>query len=284
MRLWRIARASLMLACVGAAQDLAPEVLMLARIKSHMREELSHIPNYTCLETISRFRNDSGSSPPSHGQLTAVDTVRLEIVYSDHREWYGSPGGRHLSVDNPVAFIGSGMIGNGAFASTLNNVLAEASFTYRGEETVGGRTAVRYDFRLPRLREALRISIPGGDGMVSEEGSFWVDPQSLDLIRLESRADEIPPYLPLEEASTNVNYARMRIGDHDVLLAQQADSHLLEATGVESYNRLEFTTAVRIQRKAKSASIRRRRSRCHRDRLQSPPPRMPPAKPFQPCC
>jgi hypothetical protein len=29
----------------AAAQDLAPEMLLLARIKSHMREELSHLPN-----------------------------------------------------------------------------------------------------------------------------------------------------------------------------------------------------------------------------------------------
>ena len=58
---------------------------------------------------------------------------------------------------------------------------------------------------------------------------------------MESRADEIPPYLPLEQASTNVNYARMRIGDYNVLLAQQADLHMLEATGVEDFDRLEFT-------------------------------------------
>ena len=241
MSLWKIAGASLVLACVGAPQDLAPDVLLLARIKSHMREELSHIPNYTCLETISRFRKDPGTHPQAHAKLTALDTVRLEIVYSNHQEWYGSPGDRSLSVDNPAAFIGGGMIGNGAFALTLNNILAGAIFTYRGEENLAGRTAVRYDFRLPRLLKGLQISIPGGDGMVGEKGSLWANPQSLDLIRVESRADEIPPDLPLEEASTNVNYARMRIGDDNVLLAQQADSHMLDAVGVESYNRLEFT-------------------------------------------
>jgi hypothetical protein len=241
MRLRKIAGASLVLACVAAQQDLAPDVLLLARIKSHMREELSHVPNYTCLETISRFRKDPGSHPRSHGHLTALDTVRLEIVYTNHREWYGSPGDRTLSVDNPVAFIGGGMIGNGAFALMLNNILEGASITYHGEETLGGRTAVRYDFRLARLLKAYKISIPGGQGIVGQEGSLWADPQSLDLIRLESRVDEIPPYLPLEEASTNVNYARMRIGDYNALLAQQADSHMLDAEGVESYNRLEFT-------------------------------------------
>ena len=116
-------------------------------------------------------------------------------------------------------------MGNGAFAATLNNILEAASFTYRGEENLGGRMAVKYDFRLRRLLNAFRISIPGGDGTVGEEGSFWADPKSLDLIRLKSRADEIPPSLPLAEANESVNYARMRIGDDNVLLAQQADLH-----------------------------------------------------------
>src|SRR5579863_1374611 len=241
MRLWKIAGASLLLACVAAPQDLAPDVLLLARIKSHMREELSRIPNYTCLETISRFRKDPASDPPSNKQLTPLDTVRLEIVYSNHREWYGSPGDRNLSVDNPVGFIGGGMIGNGAFALMLNNVLEGGSFTYRGEETLAGRTAVRYDFRVLRMLKPLKISILGGEAMVGEEGSLWADPQSLDLIRLKSRVDEIPLYLPLLEATTNVDYARMRIGGYNVLLAQQADSRMLNIAGVESYNRLEFT-------------------------------------------
>jgi hypothetical protein len=33
----------------------------------------------------------------------------------------------------------------------------------------------------------------------------------------------------------------MRIGEYNVLLAQQADSYMLDAAGEESYNRLEFT-------------------------------------------
>jgi hypothetical protein len=100
MSLWKIAGASLALACAGAPQDPAPDVLLLARIKSHMREELSHTPNYTCLETISRFRKDPGSHPEAHAKLTSLDTVRLEIVHSNHQEWYGSPGDRILNVDN----------------------------------------------------------------------------------------------------------------------------------------------------------------------------------------
>src|SRR5438270_1481000 len=170
------------------AQSITPDVRLLVRIKSHMREELSHLPNYTCLETIARFRKEPGREPPSKGQLKPLDTVRLEIVYSDHREWYGSPGDRKLSSDDPAGFVGSGMIGNGAFARTLHNIFEGAILTYRGEEAWGGRTAVRYDFHLPRLLKGLEVTLAGGTGTVGEEGSLWVDPQTLDLIHLESHA------------------------------------------------------------------------------------------------
>jgi len=240
-RLYRTAAAILLTVCAATAQGLAPEVLLLSRIKRHLREELAHVPNYTCLETISRFRDDPKSPLQSRKGLARMDTVRLEVVFTAGHEWYGSPGARDLSVDNPVAFIGGGMIGTGAFAMGLENIIEGGIFTYRGEDTMNGRPAVRYDFRLPRLLQALQISVPGGAGMVGEEGSIWVDPQSLDLIRAESRAAEIPPYVPVQDAGTNVNYARMRIGDSNTLLAQQADSSMLDGSNVESYNRIEFT-------------------------------------------
>jgi hypothetical protein len=70
----------MVLACVGSAQELPPEVLLLARIKSHMREELSNLPNYTCLETITRFHKEPGSRSKFRGQFLPMDMVRLSSV------------------------------------------------------------------------------------------------------------------------------------------------------------------------------------------------------------
>jgi len=235
MRFWKLAGSAVALACVAAAQGLSPDLQLLERIKSHMREEISQLPNYTCLETLARFQNES----KPRGRLEPLDTVRLEIAYSNHREWYGAPGDRNFSSDNPLELVGSGMIGTGAFAIILTNVFHSSLITYRGEEELDGQMAVKYDFRMPG--KALEISIPGGLGAVGLEGFFWVNPQSLDLIRLDTRAIDIPPYLPLEEDSSKVYYARTQIGEHTALLAQQADLHMLETRGVENYDRIEFT-------------------------------------------
>jgi hypothetical protein len=237
MRFWKLAGTALW-ACVAAAQGLSPELQLLERIKSHMREELSQLPNYTCLETLARFQN-GGDQSKSRGRLEPLDTVRLEIVYSNRREWYGAPGDRNFSYDNPIKLVDSGLIGTGAFAIMLANVFKTSLITNRGREELGGRTAAKYDFRMPG--RALEISVHGGFGVVGLEGSFWADPQSLDLIRLDARAIDIPRYLPVEEDSTKVYYARTQIGEYSALLAQQADLHMLETKGAESYDRIEFT-------------------------------------------
>lgn len=225
----------LVIAGAAVAQSLPPEVVLLARIKSHLREELSRVPNYTCLETVSRFRG------LPHERLKPLDRVALEIVYSNGKEYYGSPGAGEMNVENPRAFIGSGMIGNGMFAMTLNDILEGARFIYRGEEPSEGRKAVRYEFHIPRMLKGLTISVPGGQGTVGEEGSILADKSSLDLMRVKSVATEIPPSLPIREMTTNVSYARTRIGEHNVLLAQHAEIDLSEPDWLEDFDRFDFT-------------------------------------------
>lgn len=225
----------LLLTSAAGAQSLPPEVILLARIKSHLREELSRMPNYTCLETISRFRG------APHAQLKPLDRVRLEIVYSNNQEYFGSPGDREIGVEDPRAFVGSGMIGNGLFAMTLNNILEGGQFTYRGDELLAGRSAVRYDFHIPRMYKGLVISAPGGFGTVGEDGSIRVDRSSLDLARITAVATEVPPSLPISGMVTDVSYARTQIGEHTVLLAQQADIDLSTSGGLEDFDRFEFT-------------------------------------------
>ena len=49
--------------------------------------------------------------------------------------------------------------------------------------------------------------------MIGEEGSFWADPNSLELLRMDSRAVEIPFSLPLDRLEFSIEYAPTRIGE-----------------------------------------------------------------------
>ena len=181
------------LAWAGAAQGLLPpDVLLLARVKSHMQQELARLPNCSCLETVRRDRKPAG------GVLRPLDTVRVEVLYSDRHELYASPGDRSFSDHQPIDFVVGGTIGNGQFALVLSEVTAERgpSYEYKGEERMAGRRLARYDYHVPLSISGNTIDLPECRGTVGMKGSFWADPTSYDIVRIVTEAEDIPPSCP----------------------------------------------------------------------------------------
>ena len=148
---------------IVAAQDERPEVALLRRITNHALQELSHLPDCTCLETLERSHRPAGIT----GRPRALDTVRMEILYTSGHELYASPGDARWE-QNPTVFPAAGLIGNGPFALYLRSIFAtnDAVFTDRGAEQVAGRQAVRYDFQVPRMVSGHMVTVPGGRGIV----------------------------------------------------------------------------------------------------------------------
>lgn len=223
----------------AAPQDLPPGVLLVSKIKARVKEQIAHMPQYTCLETFERSRKVAGPK----GDLKSQDTVRLEVLFTGAKEFFDSPGGRNFTEENPRKLVGSGLIGNGMFAGHLQTLFVndQGLFTYRGEEPFGGRNAAKWDFRVPLLSSAYSINTPSDSAVVAMKGSFWADPVTFDLIRLEVRADQIPSRLEIADAITTMDYARARIGQTDVLLPQTGELRLLGTAGEDSIDRFEFT-------------------------------------------
>jgi hypothetical protein len=68
---------------------------------------------------------------------------------------------------------------------------------------------------------------------VSYHGAFWVDALTLDLLRLEAKADEILPFLNLKRADNVISYARIRIGRADFVLPQSSEVVMQDLKGNE---------------------------------------------------
>ena len=67
------------------------------------------------------------------------------------------------------------------------------------------------------------------------------EPVALDLLKIKYYADDIPPNLPLVSSVQSIDYARTRIGERSVILPQSASMDMLQTSGEESRNLLEFT-------------------------------------------
>ena len=156
-----------MMTGMAIAQDLPPEVLLLSRVKNHFKEELPQLENISCLETIEREHQ------PPKGKMRPLDTVRLEVLFNGAKELFASPGGRKISGEPPISYVGSGMLGDGIFGMYLKDALLSnaVSNTYKGEEEIGGQRLARYDYRLPLMWSGQSIRIPEGSG---SGGASWL--------------------------------------------------------------------------------------------------------------
>jgi hypothetical protein len=230
--------ATLILAGAALAADLAPGVVLLAAIKRHMKEELDRLPNVSCVETVRReFR-------PAKGRMKPFDTVRLEVHTDGQKEFYASPGEREFSSAHPMDYAGSGVMVNGFFGMHLKNVLGstDVTFDYKGEEEIAGRRLARYDYRVSEMFGGQSFNLPEGSGTAALHGSIWADPRTYDVIRLEMDAGDFPPAVPLTEAMTRIDYARIAFdGGASLLLPASGEFRMVKVSGETSHNQIEFT-------------------------------------------
>jgi hypothetical protein len=230
--------ATVMFAGLAVPQDLPPGILLLSRVKAHMNDELRRLTTLTCIETVERQHQ------APRGKMQPLDTIRLEVLTNGDKELFASPGGRKFSENHPMSYAGSGALGDGLFGSYLKEILLSDSIAsgYKGEEEIGGRRLARYDYRIPLLISGQMIRTPEGSGKVGLHGSYWADPQTYDVVRLQMAADEFPPSLPVTEMTTSIDYARTRVGnDLMVLLPETARMRLAKYSGEADENRVEFT-------------------------------------------
>jgi hypothetical protein len=219
-----------------AQQGPTPDVSLLGKIKSKVAENLRRLPNYTCTQTIVRSLRRKPAA-----RLQRLDTVRLEIAYVGGKELYGWPGSGRIDQSQITKLVG-GTIGNGDFAVLPSNIFLgeSAQFQYHGESSLEGKPAVRFDYTVPRLASGYQLQSGAAAAIVGYHGSFWADPDTLDLMRLEVSADDIPRGLKLASAVDRMEYDRVSIAGSRFLLPRGAELDITDSLGTESQNRMRL--------------------------------------------
>jgi hypothetical protein len=221
-----------------AQTKISRETLLLARIRARAAENLQRLPNYTCLETIERSVRRAVSR-----RFELIDLVRLEVAYVDGKELFAWPGSRTFEDRDITEMVSGGAIGNGSFALHARSIFLSNSalFQYAGEVTLDGRAAFRFDYEVPMIRSGYKLRVKPAEGIVGYKGSFWIDPQTLDLMRLDVDVNDIPSNVPVASGRESLEYARSRIGEKDFLLPRRSELMLTDLGGNESRNYLYFS-------------------------------------------
>src|SRR2546427_797420 len=96
-----VALTSVFAAVCAAQSALPPERARLVQIRQRMKQNQERVPNYTCLETITRARRPSRalviSAKGGSGRFLRHDIVRLEVAEVDGKEFFAWPGARNFA-------------------------------------------------------------------------------------------------------------------------------------------------------------------------------------------
>jgi len=219
------------------SSELPKDLLDLVQIKQKMRQNLTHLPDFTCVETMQRSRKSGNAA-----QFSLVDSLKLEVLYSGNKELHAWPGSRRFE-EQDSRFGDSGMFSDGEFASHAQGVFISnrAQIHFAGAEVWRGRDTLKYTFRIPAMMSGWTVNIGGASGVVGERGTFWADPATFEVLRLEISADEIPPTLPVQSVEVAMEYGRVRIGSADILAPQQAELLLTLTDRSQNRNVVEFS-------------------------------------------
>ena len=229
------------LACLGIlplrADDLPTEVLLLSRFKQKVRQDIEKLANCTCIETMER-----SVRPPAADSYQFLDRLRLEVTHAGGRELLAWPGGARFEEQDVKSFVSSGVVAAGMFVELTRLVLVgdRSNFQYRGPETLAGRRATRYDFRISSLAGGYKLGSGRQSAWVGSKGSFWFDPDSLALIRLDVFADDIPSGLDLIGALTRIQYEKMRVANQEFLAPEMVEIVLRHPSGETRRNTVQF--------------------------------------------
>jgi hypothetical protein len=181
-----------------------------------------------------------------------VDMVHVEVAVTGDRELYSWPGANKFEDRDITDMINSGTVSNGDFASALRSVITnnvsiitwhsyEEQFGRFNDLCAAKRQTIRWDYRIPYNLSGWILRYGGRQGRVPEAGSFWADAESLDVLRLEVNAEEIPPDIPLTAVKNTLEYARVRFGSQVLLIPQSAELMVTELTGQQRRNVMEFS-------------------------------------------
>jgi hypothetical protein len=210
---------------------------LLGRVRQHIEANLTELPDYTCQETMER----SISAP--NGQIEFRERLRLEVLFTSTGELFAWPGSADFTSQPLESWISAGAIGNGSFGAELRNLFVASSATleYAGFERQNQKPVYRFNFHTPPLSSRYSLVANGKSAITAYSGSFWVNQDSLDIVRLEHRAEDIPAELNLRDAHDSIDYGPARFGTSERLLPSATELVLVNHDGDESRNTITFS-------------------------------------------
>ena len=208
--------------CNAQPQDL------LTRIREHLREYVTQLPDYTCRVTIERSQRRTSRVP-----FELTDRLRLEVVFSGGEELYAWPGSERFERSIMELSPAHGMVSDGSYALHLRTIFVRNAATFDTPHESNGR--IELAFHVPAVRSGYAMSTPEGSAPAALSGTLWLDASQLDLQKMEVRVET-----RVGRSVETTTYAREHIGDADFVAPHTTELIMMPSDGVQALNYSEF--------------------------------------------
>jgi hypothetical protein len=212
------------LACALAAVPAAcqPVPGLIDRARAIAINYSQGLPDFVCTEVVRRYVGGQKN-------WRLLDTLVLKLDYTGHRENYtlvSVDGQRDIREYKDV----HGTISTGEFGTLLGRVFSaegQAAFTWRRRVRHRESDVEVYSYVLAAANARHELAYrdrPGEPSVVSvgDHGDVYIDPQSGNVVRIESEADGIPRNFPIRYSHTVLEYDTASIGGVPYLLPASA--------------------------------------------------------------
>ncbi len=236
-------------------------------------DTLERLPKYVCTQTVDRSRYELESALYGHGgktdghscddilaeqntaarkrRLTHSDRLRLDVAVSHDRpgedgEMYSWVGEERFRGRDLFEIVPDGAMATGTFSSMLTSIFGgdAGRFSYNGDSPVDGKLLSEFGFHIPQERSQYGYVFGKGRSQqvkIAYHGSFFVDPETPDLVRLVVHTSQLPPETGACEVTRNLDYSRVRLADQDFLLPAEARLSIIHPDGTVAENRIRYS-------------------------------------------
>jgi hypothetical protein len=240
----------------AAAVDPA---VTLTRVLAKVRADLRRLPNYTCVETITRefykpiapVRRDCDvllemkKNPTLDMKLrrSHTDRLRLEVAMSGRGEmhaWVGSTRFDEKSIDNIVR---EGPMGTGMFGAFLAAVFDRdvRSFQFEKELSVDGHDRLVFSFSVPQQDSHYGVRVYNHWVITAYRGTIEIDPAIEEVTHIWIQTAILPPAAGTCRSSSDLEVAMTAIGSASFPLTTIARQRFVGSSGDEAVNTTTFS-------------------------------------------
>jgi hypothetical protein len=248
-----------LVAAMAYSQTAADPADVLSHARAKVRDTMQHIPKYACIQTVERTYYATSKSHPagaSCDQLSAdrknagkapridgTDRLRLDVAEGMEQEIHSWPGASRFDLVEIDQIVDKGPFGTGAFGGYLLDIFDNdgTHYDYQGEKAGTGHRVLIYGYNVAQSVSHYQVRDGPAWFTAAYSGSFEVDTESFEIVRLTIKTTELPVETRLCQADTMLDYQRVAIGDGSFLLPRESQLRLTFRNGEETNNTTNFT-------------------------------------------